>query len=136
MDGTYEVYLDGKSVGTASVTRLGLYYEISCRCRPAKEDLLELVVQTQDHLENLGLLVPGQGTMEGRKRVPVKRLGQGRMQFFLRPRNGKQEQLLEVDGQKPFAYLQELHRAYFVRRGEKAMIGLRKNSDEKDKIRG
>lgn len=129
MEGTYEVALAGEKIGKVCLTRWGLYYEISCRCRSVAGQMLELVAQCNGQCHELGLLAPVDGGLGLDRRIPAKRLGEGVLAFFALPR--EREVLVSVRPEEPFAYLQQLQCAYLVGEGEQMRIGFRKNKDEK-----
>lgn len=131
MAGTYAVGLGEEKIGTVRLTRWGLYYEISCCCRPVGAQMLELVAQGNGWQEKLGLLAPADGGLRLDRRIPVKRLGEGELTFFVLPREWMQQLQIPIRPEEPFAYLQQLHNAYLVQDGAEMWIELRKNLDEK-----
>lgn len=121
MEGTYELRFGEKRIGTVCVRREGLYYALLCRCPKLSRGMFELLAGE----ENLGLLVPLHGVMGLECRIAAKRLGEGRLSFSLRERN---TDCVEIHAEEPFAYLQRLHDAYLVKKGEKTMIAFREGN--------
>ncbi len=125
MEGTYQVYCEGKPVGTVCLTRWGLYYEIECRCKKSGDEMMELVWNGKTDQEKLGLLLPTDEGLMLQKRIPVKRLGNGTGEFFLIPRNSCVDPPVTVDAQKSFPYLQDLPDLFLIRKDGQTMIGFK-----------
>ena len=113
-------------VGSATLRPWGLYYEVCCQCEKIEQDLVELIGQGVAFQENFGLLLPAGEKLHLKTQIPAKRIPTEDIHFFLRPRQNAREDLVPIEKEKPFAYLQCLDRAYFVRQGENAMVGFRK----------
>lgn len=122
----YPIYADGEAVGKVELIRSGLYYELFCQCRPIREQMSELVVQTADTTEKLGLLIPKNGSLQLHKKVPIKRLGEGQLRFALQRRGEDTEETVAVDPEKPFAFLERLNDAYLVTEAGESRIAFRK----------
>lgn len=133
MEGEYPIFANGQSVGTVQVYCAGLYYEFVCRCRQTHGQMQELVVRIGDSTEKLGLLVPSNSGWQLRKRVPIKRLGEGKPLFLLRSRNEQTAETVEIDAEKPFPFLERLDEAYLVSVAGESRIAFRK-TEEKRKL--
>jgi hypothetical protein len=135
LEGTYAVTLNGEKRGTVTLTRRGLYYEVICRCHTTEKQMLHLVVKTRTSEENLGLLIPAVNTLELRKQVSAKRIGEGEPVFFLQARQEHTSEFMPVCPQEPFPWLHRLEECVFsVRNG---IIGVEwhwKNSAKKVEI--
>ena len=127
LEGTYKVNFGEKQVGSVEVKRVGLYYELQCRCSRCDGQMVELVAEGKGFWENLGLLLPMEGGLGLKMRIPVKRMGEGQRRFSLHLRHEEEENLIEVDADEPFAFLQQLESAHLVFRQGKAMIAFGKN---------
>ena len=67
--------------------------------------------------ENLGIVVPTDDGFGLDTRVPVKRIGEGNMAFFLLPRHETaMGTFVPICPEEPFAYIRRLKGAYFERR--------------------
>ena len=112
----YEVSFGKEQVGKVQVCREGLYYRFCCRCRLSGDVVCRLAVRCGEKEENLGVLVP-MGTGFGlEKRVPVKHLGEGEMEFYLMPRHtGASGKFIPICPEEPFAYLARLKDAFLTR---------------------
>lgn len=126
MEGTYQVRFEGRPVGTVSVTHWGLYYRVYCRCQGIGKEIMELEARSNDVRERLGILVPMDGSMGLERKIPIKRLGEGKMTFSLIPRNSEAQPLVAVSENEPFVYLQQLGDAYLEMQDGRPMIGFRK----------
>ena len=124
MDGTYEILLSGTPVGQVVVTRQGLYYHFDCRCRFSGEVMYKLTVTGGSMTENLGSPVPDGNTFVLATRLPVKKLGEGRLEFRAVPRHAQlQGKFIPISPEEPFAYLNRLKDAFLeVREGKTGAV--------------
>lgn len=122
MEGNYEVFLNGNSVGQAEVIREGLYYRFRCRC-DLSGDVCKLMVTCGNHQENLGVLVPGKGGFALETKLPIKRFSGEKPEFIVVPNRavltGK---FVPIYPEEPFAYIEKLKNAYFIRRNGQAGV--------------
>ena len=126
MEGTYPVLQGGRAIGSATLTRQGLYYHICCRCRLSGEVMFRLILTQEDGQLDLGILTPMDGCFGLNSSISSKKLGKGDVAFSLRPRHpSAEEKCFPVSGDEPFTYLQELERAYLVRRREGLFVALK-----------
>ena len=128
MDGTYEILLSGAAVGQAVVTRQGLYYLFSCRCRFHGEIMYKLTVTCGDITENLGIPVPDGREFILNTRLPVKKLGRGEPEFRAVPRHAQlQGKFIPISPEEPFSYLNRLKDAFLEIRGGKTGVVIKEN---------
>lgn len=126
MEGSYEIMFGGKSVGRVNVTKQGLYYRFSCRCRMSGEMVSRLMVCWQDRQESLGILVPTEGGFGLETRVATKKCGSGVPEFRVVPsRSTQRETFIPLSPEEPFTYIQRLKDAFFERRYGQPGIVLR-----------
>ena len=126
MDGCYEVFQDGKQVGTVEVCREGLYYRFSCRCRPAGGEMMRLWMRCGDTELDLGLCVPIEGTFGMEKRIPAKLCGLEQPSFCLYNKDDiLRGKFVPLSPEEPFQYLHRLENAFLERRGRQIGIILR-----------
>ena len=126
MEGAYPVLQGGQAIGSVSMARQGLYYHIRCRCRISGEVMFRLILTHQDGQLDLGILTPMDGCFGLNSSISAKKLGKGNLVFSLRPRHpSTEEKCFPVSAEEPFAYLQELERAYLVRRREGFFVSLK-----------
>lgn len=117
MEGNYNVLFGSQSVGKVQLSRQGLYYRILCRCQLSGEVVCRLCVRCGGKEERLGILVPMGDGFGLDTRVPVKRLGEGEMAFFLHPaHDAPQGTFVPLSPEEPFAYLSRLKDAYLEKR--------------------
>lgn len=126
MIGTFEIMQGSSSIGKVTVERQGLYYRIRCRCSLTGEVMHHLVVTSGEKREDLGTLVPFDGAFGLEKRVPVKKLGEGKPEFRLLPKhsspNGK---FYPVYPEEPFSYMSRLKDAYLEARNGQVGLSFR-----------
>ena len=113
MEETYQILMGGKEIGTAKVTRQGLYYCFDCRCDLSGEVICRLTVTCGEKIHNLGIPVPEGDTFALRTRLPVKQLGEGKLRFQAQPNHRSVEgQFVPISPEEPFAYLSRLQDAF------------------------
>ena len=119
-----DILLGGQAVGTAQVSREGLYLAFRCRCHLSGEAVYRLQVRCGDRSENLGIPVPRNGTFELNTRVPAKRLGPGKMVIEAVPKKAEPEGMfVPLGAEEPFRYLRRLEEAFLqVREGQVGII--------------
>lgn len=116
LENCFAVHFGNKAVGKARVSKQGLYYHISCRCRIGADVVCRLTACCGDRRENLGVVVPVEGGFGLDTKIPVKRLGEGGMSFFLSPKHETEAgQIIPVYPEEPFAYISRLKKAYLLK---------------------
>ena len=118
----YPVCFGEGSVGKAQVTRQGLYYHVSCRCRLSGEEMYRLEVSSGEKRVNLGILVPMDAGFGLQSQFPVSRVGEGELHFCLRPRHEEPvgRQFVPIIPEEPFSYLERLKDAFLeIQNGKK-----------------
>lgn len=117
MEALYSVTLNNKPAGKISVRRQGLYYHFSCRCCLNSENIYRLVVCCADKEEKLGILVPSEKSFVLNTQIPVKRIGEGDMSFYLTSnQNLTPGMFVPIIPEEPFSYIERLKEAYLQRR--------------------
>lgn len=71
---------------------------------------------------DLGLCVPMGNAFGMETSVPINRIGWEKLEFIAIPKDNKEEQIMRVLPEEPFAGIKLLKRAYLIRRGT---IGIR-----------
>lgn len=126
MEGIYPIELSGREIGQAEVTRQGLYYHFTCRCRLTGEVICRLAAVCGDQMENLGVPVPENGYFVLQKNVPVSKLKDGNLRVRVVPRHPQLDgKFIPIRPEEPFAYLSRLKDAYLQRRGGQLGIVIR-----------
>ena len=130
----FEVFSGKQPSGKVQVLRQGLYYQFHCRCRLSGSGMYRLFVRCGSREENLGIVVPMDGGFGLDTRIPVKRLGEGEMEFKLVPKHHEHpgERFAPIYPEEPFSYLSGLKDAYLARQGDQLgiMIGSRKDGPD------
>lgn len=124
MNGSYDIYYNEKPIGQGSIASQGLYYRIRCQCVLPKEDRYEVFVNSEDKEENLGLLIPYKGVYCLEKSIPMKRLGQGDITFFVREKDFKESGIfVPIEEGKPFSHMGKLRTARLqIREGKPGVL--------------
>lgn len=121
----FDVCLGDKPVGKAYVERQGLYYRIRCRCGLTGEVIHKVLVSCGTMEENLGILVPMGGEFGLDTRIPVKRLGEGKLTFRIMPRHAELKgRFIPLSPEEPFRYISRLKDAHLEKRNGKIGIVL------------
>lgn len=102
MEGIYEVTYRGQAVGTAEITREGLYLRIFARCRISDNEIHRLYADG----EKIGVLMPDRGGLTLETRLPAKRLKEG-CAFSL---DERAEQFIPIRSGENFEYLDKLRK--------------------------
>ena len=111
----YEVYRGDEPVGTAEVTRKGLYYCIRLKCALSGDVMHKAEVRCNGAREDLGILVPEEGGFVLTTRIPIKRIGAGDMTFRVIPRHKPfRGHFVKLSPEEPFTYLKRLKDAFLV----------------------
>lgn len=124
MKDSFDVQFSGRTVGTATVQREGLFYRFSCRCRLEGEGKYRMTVNCGSVTEDLGLLIPEGEEFVLIKRLPAKRIGSGDMKFSILPKHETLAgRFIPIHPEEPFAYIKALKHAYLQRRnGEVGIV--------------
>ena len=124
MVGSYDICQGADKVGTAVVTREGLYYRISCRCRFGGEPMRRILMTIGDCQTDLGVCIPIDGRFGLEKRIPCKNLAAGTPEFRLMPKYRRTDRIfVPVYPEEPFAYMARLKDAFLeIRDGQMGVL--------------
>ena len=130
MEGNYTVSFGNQTVGKVQVLRQGLYYRFVCRCSLSGDVVCRLKVVCGGREESLGVVVPMDGGFGLDTKLPVKRLGEGKLEFYLAPkgvasveREAPAGQFVPIYPDEPFAYIARLKKAFFaIQNGQPGVI--------------
>jgi len=124
MEGTYSILRSGQKVGTARVSREGLYYRFDCECTLDGKEVCKIGVSCGEDEILLGTPIPEGQIFRLRSKLPVKRFsGETPYFYILGNKKEKFEKFVPVDENKPFLYLKYLKNAVFqVRNGETGVM--------------
>lgn len=124
MEEQYEVDFAGRQAGKVQLLRQGLYVRIICRCTVPGDQVLRLYAVLGDKRENLGVVVPdGDGFLLDKK-IPAKRLGEGKLKFLLSSGSGQRPgKFVPICPEEPFFYIDRLKDAFL--QSEHGKIGIR-----------
>lgn len=110
------MFFGNEQVGKVCVQRQGLYYHFHCRCKVTGSAVYRIRVLCGKVQDSLGILVPMDGGFGLDTKIPVKRLGEGKMEFLLVPKHEKSAgTFVPIYPEEPFAYISRLKEAYLVR---------------------
>ena len=92
MADTYEIKYQGELVGHVRTQKQGLYLCFHCRCTLPDESMYRIHALGEAGREDLGICVPMDGSFGMDKKIPLKRLGEGKLTFQLVPKDWKPEE--------------------------------------------
>ena len=129
----YAVYMGSEKVGTACVTKEGLYYRISCRCRLSGSVPCCITARAAQETD-LGLCVPLEDRYGLETRIPIKSVGEGDLDFRVFPKHRvRPEQFIPISPEEPFAYIARLKDAHLARRnGQTCVVITDRSPDPQD----
>ena len=128
LNGEYAVYLWDRPAGKVNLEREGLYCRISCRCDLPEDVICRLKAVGAGTEENLGILVPEDGSFVLRTRIPAKRL-EGDFTFHAVPnRELLPGKFIALCPEEPFRYLERLKDAYLIRKNGQAGIVIKETA--------
>lgn len=117
MERYYSVTHGREENGKVLVRRQGLYYHFHCRCRLEGGNIYRLMVTCGTRQENLGVLIPQDGSFVLDTKQPVKRIGEGDMSFSLVPKKESvRGTFVPICPEEPFAYISRLKTNFLVLR--------------------
>ena len=135
MEGSYEILMGGKRVGTAQITRQGLYYWFDCRCCLSGDVMCRLAVTCGGKTHSLGIPVPEGESFVLRTRLPVKQLGKGVPEIRVQPKHRPVGTVfVPLSPEEPFAYLSRLKDAFLEIRDGKAGLVIPERRDVSEKV--
>ena len=126
MEGVYDIFDGDTVIGTASISREGLYYRFDCECRPEKRGLFKICLLDENEKIILGTPIPEGHGFCLRTKLPIKRLRGQKPRFFINRGSEETGKFIPVAPDTPFLYLQELENAYFCIRDGVSGIVIRK----------
>ena len=111
----YPIYKGQIQLGKVQLLKEGLYYKLCCRCRSPGEQIYRLTAVSGEARVNLGILAPvGDGFGLDRK-VPIRHLGDGDLEFQVAPAHGTVEgRFVPLSPTEPFSYLEHLKNSIFT----------------------
>ena len=108
MVNTYDIFMDGSAVGTATLEKEGLFWKICCCCDLSPDTAYRVVIAAGEKID-LGILVPEDNGLCLTKRIAMKRLGDKQPSFSAIPRvTQKQKHFVAITEDEPFAYIDKL----------------------------
>ena len=127
----YSIFDNGTQVGTAEVTREGLYYLFRCSCAPRGEGIHRIVVNDGENQVDLGICVPDSGKFVLRTRIPVKRLTGDIFSFSVAPEK-KVSINIPVQSEMVFDQLDKLNAARLEVANGQPMVVIDESPDQQD----
>ena len=112
MDTCFAVYLRQNRVGTVTLEKWGLFYQLECFCEIPMKERCDLKLICGENEVNLGICVPYRNGFGLRTRVKAGMLQNSQIQFQLVPRSAPQESsFYPVREDTPFDHLDKLENA-------------------------
>lgn len=115
----YPVYQGQEQIGKVRLEKQGLYYRLSCRCA-VKDGMHRLTASCGEKQENLGILLPMGDGFGMDTRLPVKRLGEGKLHFRIQHNNAGT--FVPICPEEPFSYIERLKKSFLeIKDGQKGI---------------
>ena len=113
--GNYDILLGGEPVGTAQVTREGLYDCFRCQLKLSGEVMYKLILQKEGETVDLGIPAPQGEVFTLTTRIPIKRIGDGPYLIRAVPKHAPVGTVfVPLKEDEPFRYLNRLNDAVFT----------------------
>lgn len=130
MEKSYGVYFGSKLAGKVQVCRQGLYYQFCCRCSLTGDVICRLHVICGNNRENLGVVVPIEDGFGLETKLPVKKVGEGSMEFLLIPRHEIPEgKFVPIYPEEPFSYIARLKESFLERKNGQVGIMIKAGTE-------
>jgi hypothetical protein len=114
MEGIYDIHCGGQVVGTAKVSREGLYYSFDCECKFKRQELFKICAICADKQIMLGTPIPAGQVFKLHTKLPIKRFSGETLRFCITGnQEEKSEEFIPVDPDAPFLHLKDLKNAVF-----------------------
>lgn len=108
MVNSYDVFWEGKAVGTASFEKEGLYWKIRCCCDIPDDVPYQVTLKAGEEID-MGLLVREENGYCLTKRIAMKRIGDMQPSLMASPRRAKAlEAFQPIISDEPFSYIEKI----------------------------
>ncbi len=125
MEGIHDIYLGEQQVGSAEVTREGLYYRFRCSCSLEGNSVCRVNVCGQ----TLGVLIPRGELFCLETKLPAKRFANKIPIFSVQPNRPVLEgRFIPISPEEPFAYISRLKNAHLARQDGQLGIVIKKEA--------
>ena len=130
MTGVYPIFAGSEPIGTAKITREGLYYRLDCRCALSGDVWYKVLITGDDVYEDLGVCVPFGNEFGVCTKVPAKRLEGKTYRFCAVPRHGTHtKNVVAVTEGSPFDYISKLESAVLMKKEGQFFISFPKDAE-------
>lgn len=107
------MFFGKRKAGQVQVQKKGLYYRFVGSCMLSGDVICRLCVRCGDNQVDLGILVPCRDGFGIDTKIPVKKIGEGKMAFSLTPKHdADQSKFVPIYPEEPFSYLSRLKGAF------------------------
>ncbi len=138
MNETVSIMRGGKPIGSAHITREGLYLRIACVCHLEQAELIRLHVRSDAGERPLGVLVPNGDAWELSTRIAAKYLV-GEIEIFVpqekadhAQEDAPQEKFVPIVAGEPFACLDAVSDAVLAEQDGQVGICVDANAQEEE----
>lgn len=124
MDTCFDIFLSQNKVGTVTLRKQGLYYQLECYCSIPMKERFSLVLICGSNEINLGVCVPYEKGFGLKTRIKCAAIEHREPRFALLPKNLTQKKpFYPVFKNKPFALLDNLENGYFqIQEGQAGIV--------------
>ena len=110
----YDLIMDDQVVGTVHVAKEGLYYMIKCTYSSLQDGIYRAIVQNDHECINLGICIPEGDHFVANARIPISRIENDNVRFFIVSTKSKHAQGKPVAEDIPFELLDQLQTGRFT----------------------
>ncbi len=108
----YQIHMGNEVIGTAQITREGLYYSVVCLCKLPEKAMYRLMVSCEATQLDLGILLLEGDVYTLKTKLPCKRLGEGAPVFrVVTHSDAEKRQFVPISSDIPFNHISRLERA-------------------------
>lgn len=129
----YDLIHQGKCIGNVKVEKSGLYYNVSCVCRPETTGIHRIIAAGNSAEVDLGICVPMASEFGLETKVPIKKLGNGPLIFRIIHNDCRMREIfVAIHENEPFEFLSHLDCAKLIYRDGQAGVLLKQNQSGKE----
>lgn len=118
----YDVLMDNKSVGKATVERSGLYYYVKCKCFLEEPVLSRVIASTSSEMINIGVCIPSNGYLIANAKIAANRITDDRIRFDLIVQSKILDKIYPICKDEPFSKIEYLRNCTYFQENDRAWI--------------
>lgn len=129
MSKEYGLYHHENKVGFVKLSRSGMFYTLTCRYQLPEEGIFHLFADNGKEKTDLGRCVRYGQALGAERYLPIKRIGEGQLHFYILPAESD-DIFIPIDDDQPFQQLDKLLNARFAIQSERKGILLNSEKNQ------